>query len=70
MTTIALAYFGGAMPLIVLLSLGNQPLAQSANGETIVGAIIAVLAASLGLVLCLPITTGIAVVLADGRRPA
>ena len=46
--TLALAYFGGAMPLIVLLSLGNLPLSLSANSETIVGSIIAVLVASIG----------------------
>jgi uncharacterized membrane protein len=69
--TLALAYFGGAMPLIVLLSLGNLPLTLSANGETIVGSIIAVLVASIGLVLCVPITTAVAVALADpGRRAA
>lgn len=68
--TLALAYFGGAMPLIVLLSLGNVPLSLSANSETIVGSIIAVLVASIGLVLCVPITTAVAVVLADRRRPA
>ena len=69
--TLALAYFGGAMPLIVLLSLGNLPLTLSANGETIVGSIIAVLVASIGLVLCVPITTAVAVALYDpGRRAA
>jgi uncharacterized membrane protein len=68
--TLALAYFGGAMPLIVLLSLGNLPLSLSANSETIVGSIIAVLVASVGLVLCVPITTAVAVVLADRGRPA
>lgn len=68
--TLALAYFGSAMPLIVLLSLGNVPLTLSANGETIVGSIIAVLVASIGLVLCVPITTAIAVALADPRRRA
>jgi uncharacterized membrane protein len=68
--TLALAYFGGAMPLIVLLSLGNLPLGLSANSETIVGSIIAVLVASIGLVLCVPITTAIAVALAGTARPA
>src|SRR5436190_1898521 len=67
--TLALAYFGGAMPLIVLLSLGNLPLSLTANSETIVGSIIAVLVASVGLVLCVPITTAIAVLLADRRQP-
>ncbi len=67
--TLALAYFGGSMPLIVLLSLGNLPLSVSVNSETIVGSIIAVLIASIGLVLCVPITTAVAVALV-GRKPA
>jgi uncharacterized membrane protein len=67
--TLALAYFGGAMPLIVLLSLGNLPLSLSANSETIVGSILSVLVASIGLVLCVPITTTIATALVgSGRR--
>ena len=66
--TLALAYFGGAMPLIVLLSLGNLPLSLAANSETIVGSIIAVLVASIGLVLCVPITTAVAVALAGRGR--
>ena len=65
--TLALAYFGGSMPLIVLLSLGNLPLSMSINSETVVGSIIAVLVASVGLVLCVPITTAVAVALV-GRR--
>lgn len=67
--TLALAYFGGAMPLIVLLSLGNIPLAVGANSETIVASILSVIVASIGLVLCVPLTTAIAVSLAGRGRP-
>ena len=66
--TLALAYFGGSMPLIVLLSLGNIPLSLAVNSETIVASIVAVLVASIGLVLCVPLTTGLAVLLAGRRR--
>ncbi len=66
--TLALAYFGGSMPLIVLLSLGAVPLSVALNSETIVISILSVLVASIGLVLCVPITTAVAVLLAD-RRP-
>ncbi len=59
--TLALAYFGGALPLVLLLSLGYQPLAISLNSEEIVESLITVMSASIGLVLCVPITTGIAV---------
>lgn len=68
--TLALAYFGGAMPLIVLLSLGDLPIALTANSETIVGSIVAVLVASIGLVLCVPITTAVAVALVGRERSA
>lgn len=66
--TLALAYFGGALPLVLLLSLGYQPLAVSLNSEAIIESLIAIMAASLGLVLCVPITTAIAALFA-GRPP-
>jgi len=62
--TLALAYFGGALPLIVLVSLGFQPLSVSINSEEITQSVMAVLIASIGLVLCVPLTTAIAVALA------
>jgi uncharacterized membrane protein len=66
--TLALAYFGGALPLIVLVSLGFQPLAVSINSEEITQSVMAVLIASIGLVLCVPLTTAIAVALADRAK--
>lgn len=66
--TLALAYFGGALPLVLLLSLGFQPISVALNSEEIIGSIFTVLAASIGLVLCVPITTAIAVYFA--RRGA
>jgi uncharacterized membrane protein len=59
--TLALAYFGGALPLVLLLSLGFQPISVALNSEEIIGSIFTVLAASIGLVLCVPATTAIAV---------
>jgi len=67
--TLALAYFGGALPLIVLVSLGFQPLSVSINSEEITESVMAVLIASIGLVLCVPLTTVIATYLA-GRASA
>jgi uncharacterized membrane protein len=66
--TLALAYFGGALPLIVLVSLGFQPLSVSINSEEITQSVMAVLIASIGLVLCVPVTTAIAVALADRAK--
>jgi len=65
--TLALAYFGGALPFIVLLSLGNAPLIVALNGETITGSLIAILVASVGLVLSVPVTTAVAVALVPRR---
>ena len=65
--TLALAYFGGAMPLIMLLSLGFQPLSVALNSEAIIESMLTVLAASVGLVLCVPITTAIAVFFVQRR---
>ena len=67
--TLALAYFGGALPLVLLISLNYQPLAVALNSEEIVESMIALLAASLGLVLCVPLTTAIAVMF-TGVAPA
>jgi uncharacterized membrane protein len=68
--TLALAYFGGALPLILLLSLGYQPISISLNSEQIVESLIAVMAASLGLGLCVPITTAIAVMFTGRAEPS
>ncbi len=62
--TLALAYFGGTLPLLLLLSLGNTPLSLALNSETVAGSVMAVLIASVGLVVCVPITTAVAVLLA------
>jgi uncharacterized membrane protein len=66
--TLALAYFGGALPLVVLLSLGFQPLSVALNSEEMIESILAVVVASTGLVLCVPVTTAVAVALVGERR--
>ena len=66
--TLALAYFGGALPLVLLLSLGFQPLSVAINSEEMVLSILTVIVASVGLVLCVPATTAIAVAFAGERR--
>ena len=63
--TLVFAFFGGALPLIVLLSFGYLPLSSALNNEQIVGAILQAVIASIGLVLCVPVTTAIAVALAS-----
>lgn len=62
--TVALAYFGGALPLVILMSLNYQPLAVAVNAEEIALSLATVLVASIGLVACVPLTTALAVALA------
>ncbi|HET8568025.1 MAG TPA: YibE/F family protein [Candidatus Limnocylindria bacterium] len=61
--TLALAYVGGALPLVLLLTLGYAPLAVALNGETIVTSLLGILAATCALVLTVPVTTAAAVAL-------
>lgn len=65
--TLALAYLGGTLPLVLLLSLGNSPLAVALNGETIAVSLLGVLAATAGLVVSVPVTTAAAVRLVGPR---
>ncbi len=66
--TLVFAFFGGALPLIVLLSFGYLPLSSALNNEQVVGAILQAVIASIGLVFCVPVTTGLAVLLASRER--
>jgi uncharacterized membrane protein len=66
--TLALAYFGGALPLVVLLSLSYQPLSVALNSEEMILSVLTVIVASIGLVVCVPVTTALAVTLAGDRR--
>ena len=59
--TLAMAYAGGALPLLLLLTLNNgNPLWVSLNNELIVEEIVRTIAGSIGLLLAVPITTLIA----------
>jgi uncharacterized membrane protein len=64
--TLAFAYFGAALPLIVVLSLGYQSLSSALNSEAIVTSIMQAIVASTGLVLCVPVATFAAVMLVNG----
>lgn len=68
--TLAIAYVGAALPLILLLKLSSSvPLATTINQELFAQEIIRTLAGSIGLILAVPITTAVAVYLLYGRVP-
>jgi len=58
--TLLLAYAGASMPLLILFSLSNQPLAIVANSEVVAVEIVRTLVGSIGLVAAVPITTWLA----------
>ena len=59
--TIAFAYAGAALPILVLVSLYDRPLLDSLTTGEMAEEIIRILVGSIGLVLAIPVTTAIAV---------
>jgi uncharacterized membrane protein len=55
--TLALAYAGASMPVLLLFVLSNQSLGTVANGEVIATEIFRTLVGSVGLIASVPITT-------------
>lgn len=65
--TLALAYAGASMPLLVLFVLARQSMGSVANGEVVATEIVRTLGGSIGLVGSVPLTTWLAVSTVDGR---
>jgi len=58
--TLALAYAGASMPVLLLFVLSRQSLGTVVNGEVIATEVIRTLAGSIGLVAAVPLTTWLA----------
>ena len=67
--TLAFAYVGAALPIIMLVSLYDSSLAMTMTSEDIAEEIVRTLVGSIGLVLAVPLTTLIAVFVAHTRQP-
>ena len=59
--TLALAYAGASLPLLLLFLLSRQSLGTVANGEVVATEVIRTLVGSIGLVCSVPITTWLAI---------
>ena len=69
--TLAFAYAGASLPVLLLLQVYDLPLAQTLTSGQFAEEIVRTLAGSIGLILAIPLTTALAVVVARaGRRPA
>jgi uncharacterized membrane protein len=67
--TLALAYAGAALPLLILFTLSAQSLGTVANGEIVAVEIVATLVGSIGLVAAVPISTWFAALVATEGHP-
>jgi uncharacterized membrane protein len=68
--TLVLAYAGASLPVLLIFSLGDTSLGDAVNAEAVASEIIATLVGSIGLVAAVPVTTGLAVLLAVRTAPA
>lgn len=59
--TLLLAYAGAALPVLLLLTLSNQPVGVAINGDLIASDIVRSLVGGIGLLLAVPLTTAAAV---------
>jgi uncharacterized membrane protein len=66
--TLILAYAAGGLPLLLLISQSDVPLAFLLNNETFTAEIANMLVGSLALVLAVPLTTLVAAWLLRGRK--
>jgi uncharacterized membrane protein len=66
--TLALAYAGAAMPLLILLVQSRQSLGTVANSETVATEIMGALVGSIGIVASVPLTTWVAARVVGGGR--
>jgi uncharacterized membrane protein len=65
--TIVLAYAGASLPLLLLISTGSQPISELLTGELLAQEILRSAVGTIGLVASVPITTGLAALVADLR---
>jgi uncharacterized membrane protein len=67
--TIAFAYAGSALPVLILVSLYDRPLLDALTSAELAEEVVRILVGSIGLVLAIPVTTAVAVavVKATGR---
>ena len=67
--TLVLAYAGAAMPLLLLFTLASRPIAEVITGGLVAQEVVRTLVGSIGLVASVPLTTGLAALIA-ARHPA
>ncbi len=71
--TIVFAYAGAALPVLLLIELYAQPLTQTLTNQDIAEELVRTMSSAIGLILAVPVTTGLAVLAAtsggESARP-
>jgi uncharacterized membrane protein len=67
--TLVLAYVGAALPILLLFSAADLGVSETLNLEVVAKEIVATLVGSIGLIAAVPITTGLAALLALSVAP-
>ena len=67
--TLVLAYVGAALPILLLFSAADLGIADATNLEVVAKEIVATLVGSIGLICAVPMTTGLAALLAVREDP-
>jgi uncharacterized membrane protein len=67
--TLVLAYVGAALPILLLFSAADLGVGEAVNLEVVAKEIVATLVGSIGLIAAVPITTGLAALLALSAEP-
>jgi uncharacterized membrane protein len=62
--TLVLAYVGASLPVLLIFSAGDVGFLEAINAEVVAGEVVAMLVGSIGLIAAVPITTGLAALLA------
>jgi uncharacterized membrane protein len=62
--TLVFAYAGASLPVLLIFSIGGTTFTDAVNSEAVAEQIVATLIGSIGLILSMPITTGLAALLA------
>ena len=69
MNTLVLAYAGASLPILLIFSQQQTAFGEAINREPVATQIVAMLVGSIGLIAAVPLTTGLAALLAT-RLPS
>jgi uncharacterized membrane protein len=67
--TLVLAYAGASLPVLLVFSVAGTSVGEAVNSEAVAEQIVAMLVGSIGLIAAVPITTGLAALLAVRLEP-